>query len=274
MPPTKKRRRGEEESIQPPLPDEPLPSTILTSGAHDRTLAPPLPHEPLPSDATLAQEAPPLPDEPLPEALDEETAPPLPDEPLPTTEGDARLAEEVGDDGWEAIYDAGSGAYYFHNARTGVTTWDNPRITTSTHPSLAPAQADHSAVADSGSVAGDKMEERPIVVKARFDRFGRMISDPTRTPENYTADARAERQLAAFYNTALTSTNSPPGVGLGAGAGAVGVPGHDGRSLKQERRDKRYSRQELREFKLKYKEKKELKRRAWLTEESDKKRRG
>lgn len=49
--------------------------------------------------------------------------PPLPDEAPP---------DPHADDGWEALFDHNTGAYYFVNRFTHVTQWENPRVPAAT----------------------------------------------------------------------------------------------------------------------------------------------
>lgn len=82
-------------------------------------------HSELSEDGELVndveEEAPPLPDEPVPGE-----APPLPNEPVPTAEKD---------DGWEAFQDPTTYQYYFVNRFTGISQWENPRVSSNAHAS-------------------------------------------------------------------------------------------------------------------------------------------
>ncbi|KAL9085636.1 MAG: hypothetical protein Q9165_007537 [Trypethelium subeluteriae] len=60
------------------------------------------------------------------EEEEESAAPPLPDEAPP-------------DDGWEALWDANTQAYYFYNRFSGISTWDNPRVPEATSSHDAPS---------------------------------------------------------------------------------------------------------------------------------------
>ena len=104
---------------------------------------------------------PPLPDEPLPEPETVSHQPPLPNEPVPDTEPGSLIENVTAistsspktegtdaieqtdavnephdvkstevkepEDGWTAIFEPNYNAYYFHNSKTGETTWNNPR---------------------------------------------------------------------------------------------------------------------------------------------------
>ncbi|BFZ53650.1 hypothetical protein PYCC9005_000679 [Savitreella phatthalungensis] len=224
---------------QPPLPDEPLP---------DELPDPPLPDEPLPEDQgperlhsdrpeQLAPDPPPLPDEQVPETAD--TPPPLPDEPVPETPEESSAVtkqnipagdHETSEDAWEAILDAASGEYYFHNRSTGKTTWENPRLASiSTTDTVVPT------------------------VTAYFDKHGKFVPSHRR-PELHTSDARADRQLSAFFDPSTAPLTS------------------DGRSLRRDRQKIRWSKEQVKAFKQKKQLRKEDKRRGWLSEASDGKR--
>ncbi len=235
---------------------------------------------------------PPLPDEPLPETASHQ--PPLPNEPLPGTEpGSPNLnvtatsisspktegidaiqhtntVEEIHDvkstevkepeDGWTAIFEPNYNAYYFYNSKTGETTWDNPRAN------------DRHATAPAETRAGERLEtteedkereeyaqsfpqqqdETDYAFAARFNRrTGRFVGDPNRTVDNNTVDARTERKMRRIIDPDAAENQ------------------HDGRSLRAERAKLKYTKKEMAEFKLKYKEKKNQARRGWLTKESD-----
>ena len=227
-----------ESPTQPPLPDEELP---VEASCHDEAILfnPPLPDEEVPID-------PPLPEEEVPTSLATNVAhcePPLPEgEDLPVdSEG---LTHENDDDnendGWQAIYDPNFKAFYFYNTITKTTTWDNPR-------------AKQAEGATSNSKNG-QLQETSFAFQAQFSRrTGRFIADPTKTADQQTVDAREDRQLSRFFDIST----------LDAG----------GMSLRGERAEQTYSKQQMKLFKKNYKERKEAKRRAWLlTDEEEHKR--
>lgn len=79
-----------------------------------------------------------------------------------------------------------------------------------------------------------------------FNRFTGKWQAASLTPENFSDENKAQRQLSAFFDVD-TAANS-----------------HDGRSLKAERSGKKLTKKELKAFKEKRRERKEEKRRAWL----------
>lgn len=81
---------------------------------------------------------------------------------------------------------------------------------------------------------------------AQFNRFTGKFQQAGMGPEMHNDENKSKRQMTAFFDVDA-SANS-----------------HDGRSLKAERRSKALSKQELKAFKEKRRDKKEEKRRAWL----------
>jgi hypothetical protein len=224
-----------EDNVEPPLPDD---------------TAPPLP----------AEEVPPLPDE----------APPLPAETPP-----------VENDGWEPKWDERTQAYYFFNRFTGVSQWENPRVPEAVQPpppgvttsaateiiepvsnpvagGYDPAihgdydpNADYAQVQDTQGQA--IVEYAPgteptaaYVATGAFNRFTGKWQAATLNPENFNDENKSKRQMNAFFDVDAAANS------------------HDGKSLKAERAGKKLSKQELKAFKEKRREKKEEKRRAWL----------
>ncbi|KAF2672552.1 hypothetical protein BT63DRAFT_436458 [Microthyrium microscopicum] len=234
-------------------------------------------HTPSP-EHDVESEQPPLPDEEAP-PLPDEDAPPLPDEapPLPDE------APPDNDDGWEPVWDATAQAFYFFNRFTKATQWDNPRvpIEPSAIPSVAglgshdrigsipkpkksvaggynPAiHGDYDPNADYAQAAVDSDEEqKPAVAAAAvvddytatgtFNRFTGKWQASTLNPENYNDENKSKRQMNAFFDVDAAANT------------------HDGRSLKAERQNKKFSKKEIKAFKDKRRERKEEKRRAWL----------
>lgn len=89
---------------------------------------------------TAAHSAPPLPDEPLP--------PPLPDESVP--EKQTVPTNTASDDGWEPVWDATAGTYYFYNRFTQASQWENPRV-----PNAVGATPANQTVATDSSAGGE-----------------------------------------------------------------------------------------------------------------------
>lgn len=234
---------------------------------------------------------PPLPDEHPPPPLPDEDAPPIPDEEAPPP-----LPEETApDDGWEPVWDEAAQGFYFYNRITKKTQWENPRVPiepTTTHlpppPTLAslapPGLGSHDRMGGTSSSAvatartggynpaihgdydpnadyaledNDSDEERltvdPSAAQAAlyeatgtFNRFTGKWQNANLNPENFNDESKSARQMGAFFDVD-SAMNS-----------------HDGRSLKAERQNKKFSRKEIKAFKEKRREKKEEKRRAWL----------
>ncbi|KAF2462767.1 uncharacterized protein BDR25DRAFT_308146 [Lindgomyces ingoldianus] len=235
------------------------------------------PPAPSPKEADRRDEAP------------SEDAPPLPDEAPPE------------DDGWEPIWDANAQAYYFFNRFTQASQWDNPRVPeasangygagTSTssgfgaygssssgapgtssppkrrHGGYNPAihgsydpNADYAkeaereeeeeeaaaAAAVAAAAAGLANPTQELSVSGHFNRFTGRFQGAAQNPERHNDENKSHRQLSAFFD-------------VDAAANA-----HDGRSLKAERQNKKLSKQEVKAFREKRREKKEEKRRAWL----------
>ncbi|KAL1991928.1 hypothetical protein VTN49DRAFT_5236 [Thermomyces lanuginosus] len=198
---------------------------------------------------------------------EQEVAPPLPNEPPPGTE----------DDGWEAIWDPNTQAYYFYNRFTGVSQWENPRVPEATSQGITAAGAGAGAGAGEGtSVAGGynpaihgdydptapyarQYEEENASATAQaqdpadmyaataaFNRFTGKFQPSSLRPENYNEENKSRRQMYAYFDIDSFTNN------------------HDGRSLKAERAAKKLSKKEIKAFKQKRRERKEEKRRAWL----------
>lgn len=82
--------------------------------------------------------------------------------------------------------------------------------------------------------------------QATFNRFTGRFQAPTLTSDNFNDEAKSRRQMNAFFDVDA--------------AGSA----HDGRSLRAERASQKLSKNEVKAFKEKRREKKEEKRRAWL----------
>lgn len=210
-------------------------------------------------------------------------APPLPEEAVPPLPMEAPPIE---DDGWDPIWDDNAQAFYFFNRFTQASQWTNPRLPGASQPAApgvgnhdrilarapgteepplpqqqrphggydpaihgdydptAPyAQEVHSAE-DPSTQSGD-----PAAVYAAtgsFNRFTGKWQDDSINPDNHNDENKSKRQMSAFFDVDAAANS------------------HNGKSLKAERSGKKLSKQELKAFKEKRKERKEEKRRAWL----------
>ena len=94
--------------------------------------------------------------------------------------------------------------------------------------------------------AGIPDPSAPYGASAQFNRFTGRFQNSSITPENYNDENKSKRQMSAFFDVDAAANS------------------HNGRSLREERRNKTLSKKELKAFKDKRREKKEEKRRAWL----------
>jgi hypothetical protein len=79
-----------------------------------------------------------------------------------------------------------------------------------------------------------------------FNRFTGKWQPTTLAPENFNDENKSKRQMSAFFDVDAAANS------------------HNGKSLKAERSGKKLTKQELKAFKEKRRDKKEEKRRAWL----------
>lgn len=210
--------------------------------------------------AASDESAPPLPDE---------EPPPLPDEPTP------------GDDGWDPLWDNEKQVWYFYNRFTGKSQWENPRVpeaTSTTAPLTSDATAPSSAVKSAERVAGgynpaihgdydpnaeyakegqeeeDVDHENPVTTDpsevyaatGSFNRFTGKWQSNEMGPERHSDAEKAKRQMRAIFDVDAAANS------------------HDGRSLKEERRNRKLTKEQVKAFNDKRRAKKEEKRRAWL----------
>lgn len=211
---------------------------------------------------------------------DNSTGPPLPQEapPLPA-EAPPPNAQ---DDGWAPVWDENAHAYYFFNRLTGASQWTNPRVPEAQPgppgvgnydriPNRAPGTEDPPPPRPYGgydpAIHGDYdptapyAQEAPIpedpsapptdptavyTAAGAFNRFTGKWQAASLTPENFNDESKSKRQMSAFFDVDAAANS------------------HNGKSLKAERSGKKLTKQELKAFKEKRKEKKEEKRRAWL----------
>ena len=199
-------------------------------------------------------------------------APPLPAQAPPA---------DVQDDGWDPVWDENAQAYYFYNRFTQVSQWANPRVPEAI-PS-APGVGNYDRIPDKApgtedppqrpyggydpAVHGDydptasyAQESQPsedgtvqpvdpaaiYTTTGVFNRFTGKWQPHTINPENHNDENKSKRQMSAFFDVDAAANS------------------HNGKSLKAERSGKKLTRQELKAFKEKRKEKKEEKRKAWL----------
>ncbi|KAE8374246.1 hypothetical protein BDV26DRAFT_270429 [Aspergillus bertholletiae] len=183
--------------------------------------------------------APPLPDEEVP--------PPLPNEAPP---GD--------DDGWEPVWDANVGAYYFYNRYTGVSQWDNPRVPEAEAAPAGPPGVEASAPSpekaapvvggynpaihgdyDPAAPYAQQYEQPPEDTPAgapgtdhyaavgAFNRFTGRWQAASQNPEQHNDQNKSYRQMNAFFDVDAAANS------------------HDGRSLRAERSAKKLTKKEL-----------------------------
>lgn len=217
----------------------------------------------------------------------QETVPPLPLDDSPKD-----------DDGWDPVWDTTAQAYYFYNRFTNATQWDNPRVP-SAAAAVAPGLGTYDRIPSSGldgsapaqqappprpyggydpAIHGDYDPTAPYAQEAAaqiegdngfagaaaaveaggadpaslytatgaFNRFTGKWQPSSIVPENHNDENKSKRQMSAFFDVDAAANS------------------HNGRSLKAERSGKKLTKQELKAFKEKRKEKKEERRRAWL----------
>lgn len=204
----------------------------------------------------------------------EETAPPLPME-----------APPVEDDGWDPIWDPNAQAYYFFNRFTQLSQWTNPRVPEAQP--AAPGVGSYDRIPEKAPGTEDTPQQRPYggydpaihgdydptapyaqeqqrslehengqgtgadpaaiyTATGVFNRFTGKWQPHDINPDNHNDENKSKRQMSAFFDVDAAANS------------------HNGKSLKAERSGKKLTKQELKAFKEKRKEKKEEKRRAWL----------
>lgn len=226
--------------------------------------------EPAPSKATKTSQ-------------EETTSPPLPLEPSPQQ-----------DDGWDPVWDDTAQAFYFYNRFTGASQWTNPRVPDGEALVLVPGVGNYDRMPPDSSLpaaaaalteeqqatpaprphggydpaihgdydptapyaqeptldplaAGSNPDPSAIyTATGHFNRFTGKWQAATLTPEMHNDENKSKRQMSAFFDVDAAANS------------------HNGKSLKAERSGKKLTKQELKAFKEKRKEKKEEKRRAWL----------
>ncbi|KAI9664190.1 MAG: hypothetical protein M1831_002369 [Alyxoria varia] len=231
---------------------------------------------------------PPLPNEALP--------PPLPNEPVPD-----QASQQDSDDGWEPVWDPSAQTYYFYNRFTQASQWENPRVpeanpssTTAVNPP-APGTTDTTAPGTNPDITirpaaaggynpaihGDYDPNADYAITSTHEQLSTSSLEPlapdpnVQQPDDYSATAAFNRYSGRFQNPAVHPTHAPEAHTDEAKSRRqmnsffdvdAAANSHDGRSLKEERRGKRLTKEEVREFREKKKSKKEERRRAWLME--------
>ena len=216
------------------------------------------------SSQQVSREVPPLP---------HGDAPPLPME-----------APPVEDDGWDPVWDRNAQAYYFYNRFTKLSQWTNPRVPDAQptapgvgnydripekapgtedspqrpyggydpaihgdyDPTAAYAQEQQSSLDDGDGQAAGADPSAIYTATGVFNRFTGKWQPHDINPDNHNDENKSKRQMSAFFDVDAAANS------------------HNGKSLKAERSGKKLSKQELKAFKEKRKEKKEERRRAWL----------
>jgi len=210
-----------------------------------------------------------------PATTSDDTAPPLPDEeppPLPTE-------PTPEDDGWQPLWDDAKQAWYFYNRFSGKSQWENPRVPEATSSAALPSSdAAAQAKATSTGAAGgynpaihgdydpnadyakteqddyDAEQDLPNITDpsqmysatGSFNRFTGKWQSTDAGPERHSDAEKARRQMRAIFDVDAAANS------------------HDGRSLKEERRNRKLTKDQVKAFNDKRRAKKEEKRRAWL----------
>ena len=211
----------------------------------------------------------------------EAPAPPLPEEAPP-------------DDGWDALWDPNTQAYYFYNRFTGVSTWNNPRVpeATTQETTTATTSDSHNLTSTADSSASDANSSSPTKrphggynpkIHGDYDPnadYARAYDDEEETAENTSAAALAAdpaSYIASAHFNRFTGRYQDPSIDperhndenksrhqLNAFYDAdAQANSHDGRSLKAERQGKKLSKKEVQAFNEKRRKRKEEKRRAF-----------
>ena len=253
------RNKDQRDSIQPPLPNEPLPDQ------------PPLPNEPVPD---TDPSAPPLPDEPVPEQPEDDgweyhwnpndqsywfynrftgvwqqENPRVPgaNGPAATSTVTTTDSKVAGDgDTKKALSNPASIAGGYNPAIHGSydeNAWYAQNFRAATDPSATTSSAE---VMLQQYYQTQQADQQDYVTAGFFNRRTGQWQAADQGPERHSDAARARRQLRAYFD-------------IDAAANM-----HDGRSLKAERAGKKPTRAELKMYKEKRRQKKEEKRRAWL----------
>ncbi|BGP26152.1 WW/Rsp5/WWP domain containing protein [Rhodotorula toruloides] len=125
---------------------------------------------------------------------------------------------------WQAVWSAEANAWYFWNAETNETTWQNPRdqfaavasSSTTSPATAAPPAADTSSVEEPDRLpqidpelawldpaAARASSSGGLAQAARFNaRTGRFMADPALNPDRLSEYQRGRRQQEAYYDVA------------------------------------------------------------------------
>ena len=115
-----------------------------------------------------------------------------------------------------------------------------------TAPYAIEAREQEEAANTAAAVAAAPAAAPDYAASGYFNRFTGKWQASTVQPENFNDENKSKRQMNAFFDVDAAANS------------------HQGKSLKAERSAKKISKQELKAFKEKRREKKEEKRRAWL----------
>ncbi|BGP01725.1 WW/Rsp5/WWP domain containing protein [Rhodotorula toruloides] len=138
----------------------------------------------------------------------------------------AEQEEEPRKDAWQAVWSAEANAWYFWNAETNETTWQNPRdhsaasafaSSSNTSPTPAEADATNTTTAEEPDrlpgidpelawldpTAARASSSGGLAQAARFNaRTGRFMADPALNPDRISDYQRGRRQQEAYYDVA------------------------------------------------------------------------
>lgn len=258
---------GQAEAAAPPLPNEPVPSADADPDA------PPLPAEPVPEPeddgwefhwnpndqsywfynrftGVWQQENPRVPDSSTAATTTSTTAAATT---APAADASAKTAlsnpASIAGGYNPAIHGSyDENAWYAQNLRATTSTSSPSSSSSALGPAglqLPPPPSNPYLAAPDASLSSS--EQQTYLTEGFFNRHTGQWQRPDQGAERHSDEARARRQLRAYFD-------------VDAAANTM----HDGRSLKAERAGIKPSRAELRAFKERRRQKKEEKRRAWL----------
>lgn len=222
--------------------------------------------------------------------------PPLPQEAAPPSAVDRPPPHPQDDDGWDPVWDETAQTYYFYNRFTAASQWTNPRVPDSQQLS-APGVGNYDRMANAPGTATEKSSVSPVRPHGGYDPAIHGDYDPTASYAQEVPDPLAEDGVVAATGADPSSSSDPSAIYTATGVFNrftgkwqpnsinpemhndenkskrqmsaffdvdAAANSHNGKSLKAERSGKKLTKQELKAFKEKRKEKKEEKRRAWL----------